>query len=115
VIDGIRVWYHVRDLEAARDFYTDKLGFDETYVDDEDRWVKLEQGEMRIALAEGEPQAEGPVAIVDVDDVKADADRLRDDDVQIGTVVELHDEVRVLDVFDPDGNRIQLVQQLRDG
>ncbi|HYZ19280.1 MAG TPA: VOC family protein [Gaiellaceae bacterium] len=115
MIDGIRVWYHVRDLEAARDFYTDKLGFDETYVDDEDRWVKLEQGEMRIALAEGEPQAEGPVAIVDVDDVKADADRLRDDDVQIGTVVELHDEVRVLDVFDPDGNRIQLVQQLRDG
>jgi catechol 2,3-dioxygenase-like lactoylglutathione lyase family enzyme len=110
----IRVWYHVRDLDAARDFYTDKLGFDETYVDDEDRWAKLEQGEMRIALAEGEPQAEGPVAIVDVDDVKADADRLRDDDIQIGTVVELHDEVRVLDVFDPDGNRIQLVQQLRE-
>jgi catechol 2,3-dioxygenase-like lactoylglutathione lyase family enzyme len=115
VTQAIRVWYHVRNLDAARDFYTDKLGFDETYVDDEDRWAKLEQGEMRIALAEGEPQSEGPVAIVDVDDVKADADRLRGDEVEIGTVVELHDEVRVLDVFDPDGNRIQLVQQLRDG
>jgi predicted enzyme related to lactoylglutathione lyase len=69
---------------------------------------------MRIALAEGEPQSEGPVAIVDVDDVKADADRLREDEVEIGAVVELHDEVRVLDVFDPDGNRIQLVQQLRE-
>lgn len=112
--EAIRVWYHVRDLDAARDFYTDKLGFDETYVDEEDRWAKLEQGEMRIALAEGEPQAEGPVAIVDVDDVKADATRLRDEEVQIGTVVELHEEVRVLDVFDPDGNRVQLVQQLRE-
>ena len=30
------VWYHVRDLEAARAFYKDKLGFEETYVDPED-------------------------------------------------------------------------------
>jgi hypothetical protein len=28
-------------------------------------------------------------------------------------VFELHDEVRLLDVFDPDGNRVQLVEQLR--
>jgi hypothetical protein len=29
-------------------------------------------------------------------------------------VLEIHNEVRLLDVFDPDGNRVQLVQQLRD-
>lgn len=110
---AVRVWYHVRDFDAARDFYTSTLGFRETYVDEEDRWAKLEQGEMRIALAQGEPEADGPVAIVDVDDIKAEAERLRSDRVEIGTVVELHDEVRVLDVFDADGNRIQLVQQLR--
>ena len=34
-------------------------------------------------------------------------------EVEIGTVLELHDEVRIVDVFDPDGNRLQLVQQLR--
>jgi hypothetical protein len=28
-------------------------------------------------------------------------------------VLELHGEVRLLDVFDPDGNRVQLVQELR--
>jgi predicted enzyme related to lactoylglutathione lyase len=33
--------------------------------------------------------------------------------VDIGTVLEIHDEVRVVDVFDPDGNRLQLVQQLK--
>ena len=27
------VWYHVRDLAAGRAFYTNKLGFTETYVD----------------------------------------------------------------------------------
>jgi hypothetical protein len=67
---------------------------------------------MEIALAEGEPE-EGGVATIDVDDVKAEADRLREDDIEVGTVLELHAEVRILDVFDPDGNRVQLVQELR--
>ena len=106
-----RIWYHVRDLGRARAFYTDKLGFTETYADDD--WASLEHGEMRIALAEGEPQADGPVASVDVADIKGEADRLRAKSVDIGTVLEIHDEVRVVDVFDPDGNRIQLVQQLK--
>jgi catechol 2,3-dioxygenase-like lactoylglutathione lyase family enzyme len=106
-----RIWYHVTDLDRARDFYTGKLAFTETYADD--GWAKLERGEMQIALAEGEPQPEGPVASVDVEDVRSEADRLRSDDVEVGTVLELHEEVRVVDVFDPDGNRLQLVQQLR--
>ena len=107
-----RIWYHVRDLDAARAFYRDRLGFTETYAAD-DGWAKLEHGEMHIALAEGDPQPEGPVASVDVDDVKAEAERLRGERVEVGTVLELHEEVRVVDVFDPDGNRIQLVQQLQ--
>jgi catechol 2,3-dioxygenase-like lactoylglutathione lyase family enzyme len=111
----IRVWYLVRDLAAARDFYTGKLGFEETYVDDDGAWAKLERGEMKIAIAEGEPHDEGGVAAIDVADVKAEADRLRGEQVDIGVVVELHDEVRVLDVFDPDGNRLQLVEELRAG
>ena len=68
---------------------------------------------MRIALAEGVPAEEGPVASIDVEDVKAEAERLRAEQVNIGTVLELLNEVRVVDVFDPDGNRLQLVQPLR--
>jgi catechol 2,3-dioxygenase-like lactoylglutathione lyase family enzyme len=109
----VRVWYFVRDLDAGRAFYTGKLGFSETYLDEDDRWAKLERGAMHIALAEGEPQGDGGVATVDVDDVKAEGERLRGEDVEVGTVLELHGEVRLLDVFDPDGNRIQLVQELR--
>jgi catechol 2,3-dioxygenase-like lactoylglutathione lyase family enzyme len=106
-----RIWYQVSDLDRARAFYADKLGFVETYS--EDSWAKLERGQMRIALAEGTPEPEGPVASVDVGDVKREAERLRSEEVEVGTVLELHDEVRVVDVFDPDGNRLQLVQQLR--
>jgi catechol 2,3-dioxygenase-like lactoylglutathione lyase family enzyme len=105
------VWYRVRDLDAGRAFYRDKLGFEETYVDWEGRWARLQRGEMEIALAEGEPE-EGVVAHVDVEDVKAEAERLRGEGIKVGVVVELHGQMRLLDVFDPDGNRIQLAEEL---
>jgi catechol 2,3-dioxygenase-like lactoylglutathione lyase family enzyme len=106
-----RVWYRVRDLDDARGFYTSKLGFTETYVDADGRWAKLERAGMQIAIAEGDPE-DGGVATIDVEDVKAEADRLRGLDVEVGTVVELHSELRLLDIFDPDGNRIQLVEDI---
>ena len=107
------VWYQVRDLTAARAFYTGKLGFAETYVDADGSWAKLERGGMEIGLAEGDPQEDGGVAHVDVEDVKVVADELRDAGVEVGVVVELHGEIRLLDVFDPDGNRLQFAQELR--
>jgi predicted enzyme related to lactoylglutathione lyase len=110
----VRVWYHVRDLGAARAFYTQKLRFVETFVDEDERWAKLECGDMQIALAEGEPQ-EGGVAVVDVDDVRAEAERLRGVGVDVGVVLELHNQVRLVDLFDPDGNRLQLVEQISKG
>ena len=101
----------MRDLDAGRAFYRETLGFEETYVDWEDRWARLKHGEMEIALAEGDPQ-DGGVAHLDVDDVKAERERLQDAGVEVGTVLELHGHVRLLDVYDPDGNRIQLAQDL---
>ena len=106
------VWYHVRDLDAARAFYKDKLGFTETFVDDNGEWSNLERNGMEIGLAQGEPQEDGGVAHVDVEDVKVEAERLRGAGVDVGVVFELHGEMRLLDVFDPDGNRIQLAQDI---
>jgi len=109
------VWYQVRNLEAGRAFYKGKLGFTETYVDSDGTWVKLERDGMEIGLAEGEPQEDSGVAHVDVPDVKAVADELRKDGVEVGVVFELHGEMRLLDVFDPDGNRLQFAQELSAG
>ena len=106
-----RVWYLVRDFDLGRDFYKRVLGFEETFVDWDDKWSKLEHGAMRIALAEGEP-AEGGVAMVDVDDVKTEAEKLREEGVEVGVVLDLAGQMRLVDVFDPDGNRIQLAQEL---
>ena len=113
-LDVVRIWYRVRDLGAARDFYTNVLGFSETFVDEDDGWIALDRGETEIAIGEGEPETgeESPVATIDVDDVKAERERLAQAQVEVGTVLELHGTMRLLDVFDPDGNRLQLAQDL---
>lgn len=109
----MRIWYHVRDLGLARVFYTELLGFTETFVDDEARWAALERGVTEIALTEGErPAEEGGVAAVDVEDVKAERERLAAAGVDVGTTLELHGAMRVLDVYDADGNRIQLTEEI---
>jgi catechol 2,3-dioxygenase-like lactoylglutathione lyase family enzyme len=107
-----RVWYLVRDFDRGLDFYKRVLGYEQTYVDWDERWAKLERGEMEIAVAEGDPVGDGGVATVDVDDIKAEADRLRAEGVNVGVVLELAGQMRLVDVFDPDGNRIQLAQPL---
>ena len=106
------VWYRVRDLESARAFYRGVLGFEEVYVDHDESWSRLQHGGMEIALAEGEPDDSGGVAAIDVPDVKSEAERLREAGMEVGVVFELHGQIRLVDVFDPDGNRIQLAQSL---
>jgi catechol 2,3-dioxygenase-like lactoylglutathione lyase family enzyme len=110
----VRVWYRVRNLGLAREFYTDVLGFTETFVADEGAWVALDRDRTEIALAEGEPQIEdeGGVATIDVDDIKAERERLDQANVRVGTVFELQGAMRLLDVYDPDGNRIQLAEEV---
>jgi catechol 2,3-dioxygenase-like lactoylglutathione lyase family enzyme len=106
------VWYRVRDLDAARAFYCRKLGFDEAYVDEEDRWARLTRGAAELAVAEGEPVEDEVIITLDVPDVRAEAERLREAGVNVGTVVEIPGAIRLLDVFDPDGNRLQLSEDL---
>ena len=107
----MRVWYRVADLDEGRAVYRDVLGFREDYVDWEARWARMERNRMDIALVEGERE-DGGVAHVDVEDVKAERDRLAAAGVEVGTVLELHGFLRLLDVYDPWGNRIQLAQEL---
>ena len=111
----MRIWYRVSDLEAARGFYRDLLGFTETFVDEDGGWVSLDRGETEIAIGEADDvgaDAEGQVATIDVADVKAERERLVAAGAEVGTVLELHGTMRLLDVFDPDGNRIQLAEDL---
>ena len=105
------IWYGVSDLDRARAFYTGKLGFRELYRDVEGKWMRLSRAGAELAVAEA-PDPTGAVLALDVDDVKGEAERLRREGVDVGVVVELHGTIRLLDVFDPDGNRLQLTQDL---
>lgn len=108
------IWYRVKDLETARDFYRGTLGFEVAYVDEEGRWARLVRGGAELALAEesGGQAEDAAILTLDVEDVKAEADRLRAAGVTVGTVLEIPGTIRLLDVFDPDGNRLQLSQDL---
>jgi catechol 2,3-dioxygenase-like lactoylglutathione lyase family enzyme len=109
------VWYHVRDLDAARRFYTGKLSFTVDSFDEGEGWVVLERDGCTIGIAAGEPDAESAVAHVDVPDLRAVADELRAAGVDVGVVLELHGTIRLLDVFDPDGNRLQFAEDVSGG
>jgi catechol 2,3-dioxygenase-like lactoylglutathione lyase family enzyme len=110
----LNVVYRVRDLEAGRSFYRDTLGFEETFFDEEGGWARYDRGGMEILVVQGEPE-DGGVATVDVADVKAEASRLKAAGVEVGVVLELHGQMRLVDVFDHDGNRLQLAQELSSG
>jgi catechol 2,3-dioxygenase-like lactoylglutathione lyase family enzyme len=105
------IWYRVRDLDAARAFYAGTLGFtvDELAED----WVQLSRGKTVVGLAPGEPDPGGGVAMVDVDDLRSEAEHLREAGVEVGVVLELHGTMRIVDVYDPDGNRLQLGEEVK--
>jgi catechol 2,3-dioxygenase-like lactoylglutathione lyase family enzyme len=114
----VNVWYRVKDLDAARDFYTRTFGFEQVYLDEEGRWARFVRDGVEIALAEGEfaggdeSGEEEVIATLEVSDLKAEADRLREAGVNVGVVLEIPGAIRLLDVFDPDGNRIQLSEDV---
>ncbi len=106
----MNVWYRVSDLDAACDFYASTLGFELIFRDDSDRWARLAAGGSELGLSEERAGDPDIVFTLDVADVVAEADRLRAAGVEVGTALEIPGGLRIVDVFDPDGNRIQLAQ-----
>ena len=74
-------------------------------------WLLVEHGH-DVTLACRDPEQAETVLTVDVPDVKSEAERLRAAGVEVGTVVEIPGTIRLLDIFDLDGNRLQLSQDL---
>lgn len=70
-----------------------------------------QRGDMVIALWEARGD-EGGVASVNVSDLKAEVERLRALGVDVGVILELHGQVRIVDVLDPDGNRVQFTEEI---
>ena len=109
----MNVWYRVTSLDDACRFYVERLGFTERYRDEEDRWARLELGGVELSLTEEDAETgDGVVFTADVPNLKAEAERLRAAGVDIGTLVEIPGSMRLVDIHDPDGNRIQLTEEI---
>jgi catechol 2,3-dioxygenase-like lactoylglutathione lyase family enzyme len=108
----VNVWYRVADLDAACAFYTTTLGFELVYRDEDGRWARLSMHGLELSISEERAGDPDVVFTMDVDDVRADAKRLRAAGVDVSTVVEIPSVLRIVDVFDPDGNRVQLSEEI---
>jgi catechol 2,3-dioxygenase-like lactoylglutathione lyase family enzyme len=112
----------VSDQDAARDFYTDKLGFElrgDMPYGEGNRWLEVAppgaEGKLALIPPMGPDQAKPGMDMrtsFTTDDIDAEHARLRDAGVQIEDVMRMEPPVPPMAFFqDLDGNRFLLVQR----
>lgn len=110
-ITRLRTAYHVHeDVSALSAFYEKALGFQYLFQD-EDRWLELQAGPSRFALAspaEAPEGCRGPVLVFDSDDLEADADAIRRHGGQVLARRDMGAHGLTLTVRDPGGTVFQL-------
>ena len=106
------LWFRIRDVEQARAFYAGPLGFQVVEYDAGRGWLRVARDGVEISFSVADDDEAAGVAQLEVEDVKGEAERLRAAGVNVGVVVELHGAIRLVDVTDPDGNVVQLTQEL---
>lgn len=111
-IRRLKTVYHIADdMAAGRRFYEDGLGLVPRFADGT-RWVQYEAGGAAFALAgpeeAPEADAEGAVAVFEVDDLDAARARLVAAGIPIVSERDMGSHGRVLTVRDPAGTFLQL-------
>jgi predicted enzyme related to lactoylglutathione lyase len=113
-------WIVVQDLNKAKKFFTETLGFKVTTESQEWGWIELEgeKGGMTIGLAKDDahsPIARGSNAIITLTVANIDNERklLESKGVKLlGDIMEVPGHVKMQLFTDSDGNHFQLVQML---
>lgn len=115
---GLTIATQVADLARATAFYRDVLGFKHLYTVDEIAWCELatECPGVNIGLSQVEKPlvGAGPVPTFGVADIAAARKRLEAAKVRFdGPTREIEGMVRLATFYDPDGNALMLVQELK--
>lgn len=103
------VWCGVSDMDRAVAFYRDQLGLTPSFVSPFWTSIKLADA-VQLGLHGGGGGASGGFVVSFLtDDLAALREQLTSAGVKVG---EFHDTPRgaIMDVFDPDGNRLQAMQ-----
>lgn len=107
------VFYQVCNMDRAVAFYEGTLGLPLLRREAND-WAEFDTGAVSLALS-GElavaPQGGGATVVMGTDDIDALHAKLRAEGVQTGDIGDLGG-ARMLDVFDPDGNQLVVLQPL---
>ena len=109
------MWVPVDDMDRAVKFYTEVLGLEQSGTRSEE-WTELDADGVLVALnGRSEEQTRpggGPggavIAFRGDDDLEAQADRLREQGVDVVDGVAERSWGRVLPLRDPDGNDLEL-------
>lgn len=112
------VWFHVTDWNRSKQFYTETLGMQITFVDEEMGWMELRDPENLVVLAlkkwtfnEPMPTGGGGCPIIQVEDLASTKEELETRGVEFaGPVIEVQGIRRLATFYDPDGNPVSLTQ-----
>ncbi len=110
------VSYNVSDWQRAKKFYAETLGLPvAAFITDEVGWMEFGEKEdvhLAIMLWRGPgplPKGDGgAIAVFEVDDAYVAVAELRKLGVRCGDVIAVPQMVTYADLFDPDGNRLQV-------
>ena len=112
------VWYPITETkwEEAKKFYSEILGFTKKYADDKLGWIAYDTGtpglDFGISRVEKKIVGDGGVVVLDVEDALKTAEELKSKGVDCCEPQDIPGMVRLIKLFDPDGNTLQLAQML---
>jgi len=120
LIPGITIAIDVTDWNAARTWYSTKLGLTETFAAEEVGWADFQGvgenisiGLNRIEPGQPHPGPGGVTITFSVNDIEAARADLEANGVEfLGPTNEIPDMVRLATFHDPDGNVMMLAQSL---
>jgi predicted enzyme related to lactoylglutathione lyase len=111
----------VTNWAAAREFYQDKLGLPVAFdLGEEVGWCEFGGGPGKATLAlnlwrDGTPPRGGVTPIFNVDDCQQASATLRERGVKVDDPVTIPNMVIYANVYDPEGNTLQIAQSLYTG
>ena len=115
------VFYFVSDWERAKAFYGETLGMKQVYCSDEGGWAEYAtNSDVNLAIHRTRPGQEvaqgGGTAIFDVADANDAKTQLEGRGVSFaGELRDIPGITRLGTFLDPDGNKLQIVQDLSKG
>lgn len=109
--------FGVKDMGAAIDWYTDRMGFTLIYRMDELGWCELKAPDERVTVGLGQREevqrGGGCVPVWSVADIAAARTALEAKDVRFdGETQEIPNMVKLATFYDLDGNALMLVESL---